>query len=103
MMLILNYLFYFSEPHQKVPPFKLKIQTPTKRGFDSFLQEKSCRVLFEFGGDDTSKSFVDTSMKQLEEKSMPGAENKKLCRPRVEFGLRGGRWSITPNIRKVRG
>ena len=67
MMSILKYLFHFSEPCQKVPIFKLTIQTPTKQCFDSFLQDKSRRTLFESSGDGTSKSSFGISMKQLKE------------------------------------
>ena len=68
MMLILKYLFYFNEPRQKVPTFVLKIRSPAKRGFDSFLQDKSCRMLFKSGGDRMSKSSVGNTSKMLENK-----------------------------------
>ena len=50
--------------------FKLKIQTPTIRDSDSFLEDKFRRKLYESGGDGTSKSSVGNPMKLLENKPM---------------------------------
>ena len=56
---VFKFLICFSEPRQKVPAFKLKIQSPIK--------DKSWRTLFEFDSDGTAKSFVGNTMKLLEE------------------------------------
>ena len=57
--LITKYILHFhSEPRQKVKISMLKIKSPTKRGFHSFLPKKSRRMLFEYGGDSTSKYSV---------------------------------------------
>ena len=69
-MLLLKYLFYFSEPRQKVPAFNLKIMSPAKRGYDGFQQSKSHRLFFESGGDGTSKSTMGNTSKILESKPM---------------------------------
>ena len=44
----------------------LKIRSPTKRASDSFIPDKSCRTLFESGGDGTSKLLVGNPMKMVE-------------------------------------
>ena len=44
----------------------LKIRSPTKRAYDSFIPNKSRRTLFESGGDGTSKSSVGNPMKMVE-------------------------------------
>ena len=44
----------------------LKIRSPTKRAYDSFIPNKSRRTLFESRGDGTSKSFVGNPIKMLE-------------------------------------
>ena len=67
--LIINYIIHFSEPRNKVEKFVIKIRSPTKRAIDSFILDKSRRMLFESGGDGTSKSSVGNPMKMVE--SMP--------------------------------
>ena len=72
LSLILN-IFYFSEPRQKVPTFKLKIKSPAKnsppmKGSDKFLMDKSRRTLFESGGDGISKSSTCNTNRLVEEK-----------------------------------
>ena len=68
-MLLINYIIHFIEPREKVEKFVIKIRSPSKRAFDSFILEKSQRTLFESGGDGTSKSSVGNPMKMVD--SMP--------------------------------
>ena len=68
-MLIINYIIHFYELREKVEKFVIKIRSPTKREFDSFILDKSRRTLFESTGEGTSKSSVGNPMKMVE--SMP--------------------------------
>ena len=58
----------YNEPSQKVPSFKLKIPSPTKRPSDSVVKEASRRTLIESGGDKTSKSSLGNTNKTLANK-----------------------------------
>ena len=68
----------YIEPHQKVPSFKLKIPSPTKKPSDSIVKEPSRMTLIESGGDGTSKSSVGNTMKTLA---------NKLIEPRLKSYL----------------
>ena len=58
----------YSEPCQKVPSFKLKILSPTKRPSNNVMKEASRRMLIESGGDGTSKSSIGNTIKTLADK-----------------------------------
>ena len=57
-----------SEPRQKVPSFKLKIPSPSKKPHDSVAKEPSRRTLIESRGDGTFKSSVGNTVKTLADK-----------------------------------
>ena len=54
-------VFNFSEPRQKVPSFRLKIRSPTKRDSGSFMKDTSKKNLFDSTGEGGSKSSVATT------------------------------------------
>ena len=59
----------FSEPRQKVPSFKLKIPSTTKKPSDTMQKPGSHKTFIESGSDGTLKSSVGNTMKTLAEKS----------------------------------
>ena len=64
--LIINYIIHFSEPRNNVEKFVIKIRSPTKRAFDSFIPDKSSRTLFESRSDGTSKSSTGNPMTMVD-------------------------------------
>ena len=84
MRLIIKYILHFSEPRQKIEKFVLKIKSPTKKTFGSFIPNKSRRTLFKFGGDGTSKSSVGNPIKMLEPMPMdPKVKNYVVAKIRA--------------------
>ena len=66
-MLIIKYIIHFSETHEKVEKFLIKMRCPRKRASHSFIPEKSQRTLFKSAGDGTSTSSVGNPMKKMVE------------------------------------
>ena len=66
MRLIINSIIHFNEPCDKVEKFVIKIRSPTKRAFDSFIPDKSSRTLFESRSDGTSKSSTGNPMTMVD-------------------------------------
>ena len=73
-----------NEPRQKVPSFKLKIPSPTKKPADKMHKPEFRKNLIESGGDGTSKSSVGNTMKTLATKS---GEPLPKSYPHVEWTL----------------